>query len=376
MMGEEHPASSPSFLSRLGKAIVWLILFLLRLLIVLAVCAAVVAGIYFGGTFVYQQYLQHVPVHTVRLDILEERQNQIVKQLTQQQGDLGFRVDEVKLRSDARELALDSLQEQQIAIETSQADTMGRLDEVYAELEQLQMALREGQLSRDAIRMALGEGQLSRDAIQMALEALQVAQDAGQADLEALRVDLEMLQAELTSIEGALETRQGDLAAMQTRIANLSGQVDRYSLDVVAVREELSGEKSPTVLLHELQLVKAMELLTRARLVLVQNNLGLAQTDIQAGRGILVDLQAELPAYQSEQIAEIVARLDVALGYLPAAPVAAADELEGAWQLLVAGLSKEAPVAPALEAVPTATPTLEPTSTPAAEPTPTPTVQS
>ena len=67
------------------------------------------------------------------------------------------------------------------------------------------------------------------------------------------------------------------------------------------------------------QLVKAMELLTRARLVLVQNNLGLAQFDIQAGRKILANLQVEAPAHQTEQIARIVARLDAALDNLPAA---------------------------------------------------------
>jgi hypothetical protein len=353
MMGQEHPTSSTSFLSRLGKAFVGLIRFLLRLLIVLAVCATVGGGVYFGGTFVYRHYLEPVPVLTIRLDIVEERQTQINEQLTEQQGNLQFRVEEVELRSDTRKLALDSLQERQIAIETSQADTIGRLDKLHLELEQLQTAL--------------GEGQFARDTIQVALETLVAARDAGQRDLEALRADLETLQAGSTSIESTLETGQDDLAAMQTRVADLSGQVDEYSLDVAALRAELSGEKSPTVLLHELQLVKAMELLTRARLVLVQNNLGLAQFDIQAGRRILVDLQVEVPAYQSERIARIVAHLDSALGRLPASPVAAADELEGAWQLLVAGLPKESPVGPASPAMPTTTPTLEPTPTPTAQ---------
>jgi hypothetical protein len=185
-----------------------------------------------------------------------------------------------------------------------------------------------------------------------------------------LRLDLETLQAGLTSIESALETMQGNLAAMQTGVTDLSGQVDVYSLDVASLREELSGETSPAALLRDLQLVKAMELLTRARLVLVQNNLGLAQFDIQAGRRILVDLQVEAPAYQSEQIARIIARLDAVLGNLPDAPVAAADELEGAWQLLLAGLPKEPPVVPESEATPTTTSTPEPTAT--VSPTPTP----
>jgi hypothetical protein len=355
MMGQENATPSPSFLSRLGKAFVWLIRFLLRLLVVLALGAAVGAGLYFGGMFAYQQFLEPVPVHGIRLDILEGRQDQISERFTQRQEDLQLRVDELEAQSDTRTLALDSLRERLGELEASQADAAARLDEVFVQVGQLQTTLEEAQAARDTI--------------QAAVEAIQAAQETGQADLEALGVDLERLQAGLTSSEQALETLGDELAAMQAGAADLVAQVETYGLDVIALREELSGEKSPTVLLQELQLVKAMELLTRARLVLVQNNVGLAQFDIQAGRRILVDLQSEVPAFQSEQIVRVVARLDAALGNLPAAPVAAADELEGAWQLLVAGLPTE-PIAPASEGTPTTTP--EPTGTPAASPTPTP----
>jgi hypothetical protein len=72
-----------------------------------------------------------------------------------------------------------------------------------------------------------------------------------------------------------------------------------------------------------------------------------------------------------------VDRLDAALEALPASPVAAADELEGAWQLLVAGLPEESLTAAESEATPvpegTATPesTVVPQATPTAESTPT-----
>jgi hypothetical protein len=119
-----------------------------------------------------------------------------------------------------------------------------------------------------------------------------------------------------------------------------------------------------------------MQWLTRARLVLVQNNLALAQVDLLAARRVLVALQAELPTDQAAQLAQVVDRLDAALAALPAAPVAAADELEGAWQLLVAEMAPApaatpaaTPEAPAEEAAPEATPT----ATPEASPTPTPT---
>jgi len=354
-MSQEQTNTSPSFPSRLGKALVWLIGFLLRVLVVLAVGAAVGAGLYFGGMFAYRQFLEPVPVHTIRLDILEGRQDQMVDRFAQQQEDLQLRVGDLESQTDARKLALDGLQERIGEVETLQADVVARLDQALEELELLQSALEEAQAARDV---------------------LESAQVAGQADLEALRVDLEALQAGLSGHESDLEEARDDLEALHAQVADLTEQVDVYGMDAAALSEALSGDRSPTVLFHQLQLVKAMELLTRARLVLVQNNLGLAQFDVQAGRRILVDLQAEVPAYQSEQLARIVARLDAALSNLPDAPVAAADELEGAWQLLLAGLPAEPAAVPAPETTPAATPQPEPTATPEASPTPTPSNQS
>jgi hypothetical protein len=356
MMDQEQAANSPSFLSRLGKALAWLIRFVLRLLVVLAVGTAIGAGIYFGGMFAYRQFLEPVPVHTIRLDILEGRQDQIVERFAEQQEDLQVRIADLEAQSDAQKLAFDRLHERLGEVETAQANAIARLDEAFAELGQIQAGLEE---------------------VQTAQDEMQLAQDAGQADLEALRVNLEAVQAGLTSARNALEAMESDLAAMQAGVADLTEQVDAYGMDVLALNEALSGERSPSVLFHQLQLVKAMELLTRARLVLVQNNLALAQFDIQAARRVLVDLQVEVPAYQSEQIARIVVRLDAVLSNLPAAPVAAADELEGAWQLLIAGLSVEPNAASASESTPTATPVPEePTATPAPSPTPTPSTQS
>jgi hypothetical protein len=161
---------------------------------------------------------------------------------------------------------------------------------------------------------------------------------------------------------------------MQVGVSELSAQVDAYGLDLVALSEELSGPTSPAALLRELQRLKAMQWLTRARLVLVQNNLGLAQVDLLAARRVLVALQAELPTEEGAQIAQVIVRLDAALGYLPAAPVAAADELEGAWQLLVSDLSPAPAAVPAEETGPAATPEGGPTATPEAGPTAAPTL--
>jgi hypothetical protein len=94
-------------------------------------------------------------------------------------------------------------------------------------------------------------------------------------------------------------------------------------------------------------------------LYLAQSNFGLAREDVKSARDLLAALQNE-----SENAArgQAIARLDLALGNLPAFPVVAAGDLEIAWQILMSG---EAPAAatpaPTVEATPTVEPTLEAT---------------
>jgi len=83
-------------------------------------------------------------------------------------------------------------------------------------------------------------------------------------------------------------------------------------------------------------------------------------------------LQAEVPAYQTESLAVVLARLDLALGNLPEYPVIAVDDVDIAWNLLIVGLPESAAEAAALAATPTLTPTPDATATPEQTPTPTP----
>jgi len=346
-MGQEDETPPSTFSKRLGKAMLWA----LRMFLVVVLGIAVGIAGYVGGQWVYQHYWEPVPVHEIRLDILEGHQKQTAEQLAQQRAELQGRVDVLEMQNDGQKLALDELRERLVAIETPQAAERARLDAAYAELEQLQEAL-------------AGE-QAMQDAFLATLEDLQAADAAGHADSQAQ-------QLALAELEQALETAQGELTALQARVADLSAQAETYGLELAAVNQELTGPRSPLVLQRELQRVVAMQWLTRARLVLVQNNLGLAQVDLLAARRVLVALQADLPldqgALNATQIAQVIERLDAALANLPAAPVAAADELEGAWQLLVAGLLSEAEAVPASEATPEAALTSEATSTAEATP--------
>ena len=111
---------------------------------------------------------------------------------------------------------------------------------------------------------------------------------------------------------------------------------------LAGLQDKLQIEGTPLEnIRNELQLVKAMELLTRARMLLDTNNLGLAQEDLQSASDLLNELQARLPDDQKTNLSEIIERLNTASGNLPNRPILASDDLEIAWQLLLTGLPEQ-----------------------------------
>jgi hypothetical protein len=114
-------------------------------------------------------------------------------------------------------------------------------------------------------------------------------------------------------------------------------------------------------------LLKSMELLSRARLSMYQSNFGLAKQDVEIARDLLASIQPDAPQKLGTQLDAVILRLDLTLSNLPDFPVAASDDLDIAWQILLAGKPQPTPT---LVASPTpvgtipATPTLVVTFTP------------
>lgn len=333
-MSEEQPTRT-SFLGRLGKAFARLLGFVLRLLFTLVIGAALGVGVYFGCIFLYRQYIEPVQVHEIRLDVMDARQEQASARTDQRLDNLQVRLEGQEGQSDVEKSLLADLEARVSAAEATEAAHGAAL----AHLDPLQAGIDDAQATLLAVQAA-------QNAIRADIEALLATQDADHADLGAF-------QADLREIEDALGALQVDVEAAQVEVRALSDTVVEYGQDLEVVAAELSGDQSPAALFRELQLVKAMELLTRSRLLLAQNNIGLARSDIQAGRRLLAALQPEVSADQGAMIGEVIARLDAALAALPIAPVAAADELEGAWQLLIGDLPGAPPVAAGSEGTPT-----------------------
>lgn len=183
-----------------------------------------------------------------------------------------------------------------------------------------------------------------------------------------------------TSQLSGLEFRQSqseiELAELQTRIATLeAGQTTNTEslTDINSRVQTLEGadvqrNESLVELTYQSDLLRAMELLSRARLFLYQSNFGSARLDVQAARDTLADMQSTAPEGKQEDISEALFRLDLVLKNLPSFPVAASDDLDIAWQVLLDGYP--APITETPSAAPTATPetTAEATLTPTATP--------
>ena len=240
---------------------------------------------------------------------------------------------------------------------------------------QAQQAQTNQQLSQrvDGLQSRITDLESQRDTDKQALDELkaqitslastqQTGVKAWQSTQTAANTELDMLNNRLATLEGQSASLQQKLANTDTNLSYLATAMQSDNLPVAVLRREL-------------QLVKTMELLTRARISLIANNLGGDQSDIQAAHDQLVALGSLVPDYQTSALQTIINRLELALGNLPNSPVLASDDLEIAWQLLQTGLPEEAGLTP----TPTPTGSLTPAAQlaqPGGPATPTPTLTS
>jgi cell division protein FtsL len=171
-----------------------------------------------------------------------------------------------------------------------------------------------------------------------------------EAEIKALQTQLDETNSRVNVLEKSIEAHTASLTKLDEIQATLESEI------------QTSQDKTLLQLKHEVMFTRALDILGRARLYLAQSNFGLAREDVKSARDLLAELQAET---KDEARGQAIARLDLALGNLPAFPVVAAGDLEIAWQILMSG---EAPAtaipAPTVESTPTVEPTLEVTPTP------------
>lgn len=178
--------------------------------------------------------------------------------------------------------------------------------------------------------------------------------------------DLDYRQSQSEIQLADLQTRLATLEAGQTPQSDSITQLDSR----VQTLEGADVQRNETLveLTYQSDLIRAMELLSRARLFLYQSNFGLARSDAQAARDVLAEMQVSAPETKQTDLTEAIFRVDLVIKNLPDFPVAASDDLDIAWQILMDGYPVPAtatptPVATLPPIEETATPTFVPDST-------------
>ncbi len=234
-----------SFGDRLYGAFLAFLRAFVRLLLILLVALVIGVVIYVGVPRVYETYVQPVQVNTRAIADLDARQNQDKDQLNGRLASLQERLDSLEVQSDEDKQVIASLQ----------AELQSSLDQV---------------------------------------QSLQAVQEETQT---ATAGQLAELEATLAALDSTIN-RLDDALAEVTDSAELNQE------EIAALSETFNATGNPiNTLRRELQLVKAMELITRSRISLGQRNFGLVTQDIQLARDLLVELQPLVFDYQQESLA-------------------------------------------------------------------------
>ena len=162
------------------------------------------------------------------------------------------------------------------------------------------------------------------------LRSQQVQSEQAVADLQTRLIALETQQAaqaeSLTLLDGRLGDAEEQIAAHTETLTGL----EKMQAALESKNDETSAE-----LKRQVDLLKAMELLSRARLYMYQSNYGLAEQDVQSARDLLVMIRPEAQGSFAEDLDAVILRLDMILSDLPSFPVAASSDLDIAWQILL-----------------------------------------
>jgi len=206
-----------------------------------------------------------------------------------------------------------------------------------------------------------------------------------QSRLEETEQELAHLQTRLEDIEAGQNQNAGVLTELDKRVNDIETEIDARTQSLAALEQmqselQAQSEADSVEFQRQLDLLKAMELLSRARLFMYQSNFGLARQDVQIARNLLAEVQTDAPESLADDLDAVVLRLDMTLSNLPNFPVAASDDLDIAWQILLSGLPPATPTliqTPTLVGTLVATPTafdvtLTPTLVATVPPSPTP----
>jgi hypothetical protein len=195
-----------------------------------------------------------------------------------------------------------------------------------------------GRISAAATLSVQEQAQVSNrmDALSQRVAALE-KQQGNQVEL------ISGLEGKTSTLDQVVKDQSAALArvsVLETRIATLTADINANNSQDRKLADSLTASDAPFASMQrEVQVLKAMELVSRARLNLMQNNAGLAQKDVERAYTLLVGMKDTTPTAQKPFVDLWLQRLNLVQGNLPGYPVMAADDLEIAWRLLADGFN-------------------------------------
>ncbi len=158
---------------------------------------------------------------------------------------------------------------------------------------------------------------------------------AYQSTLDDMQQDIQKLHHEIISVQEAFDYRGHTITVYPQMLATLSAKqiANSLHLDILATAQFNASSVN-----RELDLLRILELLSRANQFLLHSNFGQAEDTLKTAKLDLLNLQERLPDFQQEVISNILDLVDQTIIDLPAKPALAAEKLELAWQLGINGL--------------------------------------
>ncbi|MBC8331453.1 MAG: hypothetical protein H8E28_05685 [Anaerolineae bacterium] len=231
-------------------------------------------------------------------------------------------------------------------LEAQQRQTLEALTQ---QIESLRTRLTELEIQHDDAKTQLAQ----LESALSAAESIQATQSAALAELDSLPEALTDTQAKLVDVLNALEV--------------LSAGLDGLALQLESMQTDGIGEQALlSEIQSELNILRLLEALTRGRLFISQGNYVQAEVSIWAGLAAIDSISASAPDYQRTALTQVSELLQNALEQLAVSPLRAADQLDGAWQIIQGGLPAKPSATPEAESTPEAgtSPALSPTATP------------
>ncbi len=159
--------------------------------------------------------------------------------------------------------------------------------------------------------------------------------NAYQSTLDGLEQDLQMLQHEVISVQATFELTSHTITVYPQALATLTAKQDANARHLNTLA---TAQFSSTGIRQEIELLRILELLSRANQYLLHSNFGLAEETLKTAKLELTKLRENLPGFQREVITNILDLVDQVVVDLPAKPALAAEKLELAWQVGINGL--------------------------------------